>query len=127
MKLTHTAAAIAAGAALIATAGCSSDSEPASSAPTSTKPNYKTVVYEISGNVGFASYDDGLSAGIEFPAGQTRVELTGEELPTSYASVIVRPESRQDTVTCKIIADGKVLKEDSAKGDANYAECAVYW
>lgn len=83
-------------------------------------------MYEVGGDIGFASYDDDLEHGIQYPAGVTRVELTGKDVPQEPKGLYTWANSsggRDATAWCRITVDGKVVAEQHSVGESNDPMC----
>ena len=99
-----------AGGALFLCAGCSSD------------PDDRTLVLEIGGDYEIAIYSDS-SGSHDFEQGQTKVILTGDEIPESiYLQVLPFPDGRAAETWCKATLDGVVQYEDASNHGALCSE-----
>lgn len=99
-----------------------------SSAPSTPEPEPKrgSVVFEVGGDYSFASYDDNLQNGIQYPSGVGRVELTGDDVPQLPKGLYTWANSSEGSDSkawCKITVDGKVVAEQHSVGDANDPMC----
>ncbi len=119
--------AFALAAAAVVLTSCSQDSQPAATDTTAQgEAKRGTVVYEVGGDISYATYDDNFENGIEYPAGVTRVELTGEDVPQPPKGLYTwanTSEGRDSEAWCKITVDGKVVAESRKTGEANDAMC----
>ena len=102
------------GGALFLCVGCSND------------PGDPTLVLEIGGDYEFATYSD--SSGIhDFEQGQTKVILTGDEIPKSiFLQVLPFLDGRAAETWCKATLDGVVQYEDSSDHGALCSEFQPY-
>lgn len=85
-----------------------------------------TVVYEVGGDIDFASYDDNFVAGVQYAKGVTRVELTGEDVPQPPKALYTWANTtggRTGEAWCRITVDGKVIVEQHTTGEANDPMC----
>ncbi|ATN92162.1 hypothetical protein SEA_TIPSYTHETREX_32 [Mycobacterium phage TipsytheTRex] len=101
-------------------------SQEPSAAPSQTEEKRGTVVYEVGGDISYASYDDNLESGIEYPAGVTRVELSGDDVPQEPKGLYTwanTSEGRESQAWCRITVDGKVVAEVHKTGEANDPMC----
>ncbi|ORB32030.1 hypothetical protein [Mycolicibacterium parafortuitum] len=119
--------ALALTAAAAVLTSCSEDSRPAATDTTAQgEAKRGTVVYEVGGDFSYATYDDNFENGIEYPAGVTRVELTGDDVPQPPKPLYTwanTSEGRDSQAWCKITVDGKVVAESRKTGEANDAMC----
>lgn len=98
------------GGALLLCAGCSSDSD------------NRTLVLEIGGEYEFATYSDS-SGSHDFEQGQTKVILTGQEIPKSiFLQVFPFLDGRAAETWCKATLDGVVQYEDASNHGALCSE-----
>ncbi|ALA11835.1 lipoprotein [Mycobacterium phage Pocahontas] len=122
------AISLAAAAALLA--GCGQSAPTAAPAAAQEKDAKRgAVVFEIGGDYSYATYDDNFENGIEYPAGVTRVELTGEDVPQPPKGLYTwanTSEGRDSEAWCKITVDGEVVAEDRRTGEANDPMCMYY-
>jgi hypothetical protein len=101
---------LVAGGALFLCAGCSSD------------PGDRTLVLEIGGDYEFATYSDS-SGSHDFEQGQTKVILTGDEIPESiFLQVLPFLGGRAAETWCKATLDGVVEYEDCGNHGALCSE-----
>ena len=80
----------------------------------------------MGGNVDFASYDDNLQSGIQYPVGRYRVELRGTDVPQPPKGLYTwanSSEGRNSKAWCRITVDGKVVTENHTEGSANDPMC----
>ena len=90
------------------------------------KTHRESVVFEVGGDVRYATYDDDRENGIEYPDGVTRVELTGDNVPQPPKVLYTwadTAEGRDSTSWCRITVDGIKVVEEKAVGEANDAMC----
>ncbi|WP_143696502.1 hypothetical protein [Williamsia muralis] len=103
-----------AGGALLLCAGCSNDSDDSA------------LVLEIGGDYEFAAYSDS-SGSHDFEQGQTKVILTGDEIPKSiFLQVLPFLDGRAAETWCKATLDGVVQYEDSSDHGALCSEFQPY-
>lgn len=110
---------------LLAVTACSTTPYPQQ--PTHNDPR-KVVVYEVGGNVDYASYDDNLQSGIQYPVGRYRIELRGNDVPQPPKGLYTwanSSEGRDSKAWCRITVDGKVVAENHTEGSANDPMCLV--
>ncbi|WP_188492903.1 hypothetical protein [Williamsia phyllosphaerae] len=101
---------LVAGGALFLHAGCSND------------PGDPTLVLEIGGDYEFATYSDS-SGNHDFERGQTRVILTGDEIPESiFLQVLPFLDGRAAKSWCKATLDGVVQYEAGSNHGALCSE-----
>jgi hypothetical protein len=101
---------LAAGGALLLCAGCSDDTDDS------------TLVLEIGGDYEFATYSDS-SGSHDFEQGQTKVILTGDEIPKStFLQVFPFLDGRAAETWCKATLDGVVQYEDRSSHGALCSE-----
>lgn len=101
---------LVAGVALFLGAGCSTD------------PGDPTLVLEIGGDYEFAIYSDS-SGSHDFEQGQTKVILTGGEIPKSiFLQVFPFLDGRAAETWCKATLNGAVQYEDASNHGALCSE-----
>lgn len=101
---------VMAGGALLLCAGCSSD------------PDDRTLVLEIGGAYEFATYSAS-SGSHDFEQGQTKVILTGGEIPKSiFLQVFPFLDGRAAETWCKATLNGAVQYEDASNHGALCSE-----
>lgn len=88
----------------------------------------ESVVFEVGGDIDFASYDDEFQSGIQYPAGVTRIELTGKDVPQLPKPLYTWANSsggRDAKAWCRITVNGQAVMEKHTEGDANDPTCLL--
>lgn len=105
---------LAAGGLLLLCAGCSND------------PDDPTLVLEIGGDYEFATYSDS-SGSQDFQQGQTKVILTGDEIPKSiFLQVLPFLDGRAAEAWCRATLNDVVQYEDGSNHGALCSEFQPY-